>query len=190
MSGRENNYINSIYVVFGLILIAAFSRIIPHYPNFTPICSIALFGAAYLRNTYTAYLLPLIALFLSDIIINNYILSEFFDGFTLFYKGFFWQYGSFIIITFLGRKLLTHISIKKVLGVSISSSLVFFIISNFGVWVSSSFYSKDIFGLFSTYLVAIPFYFGTLGGSLFYSLALFGMYEIYSKKIIKIHVAK
>ena len=43
---------NSFYFVLGLILIAAFSRIIPHYPNFTPLCAIALFGAKYFRNKF------------------------------------------------------------------------------------------------------------------------------------------
>ena len=100
MNSSKNNF----YFVLGLILIAAFARIIPHYPNFTPLCAIALFGGKYFNNKYIAYLLPLLALWFSDILINNFILNNYFDGFTLFYSGFYWQYGSFILITLLAGK--------------------------------------------------------------------------------------
>ena len=176
---------NNFYFILGLILIAAFARIIPHYPNFTPLCAIALFGAKYFRNKYLAFLIPIVTLWFSDIIINNFVLSKYFDGFTLFYSGFYWQYGSFLLITLLGRKTLNNLSFLKLLGVSISSSLLFFLISNFGVWVSSSFYSKDIFGLVACYVAAIPFYYGTLSGTIFYSFFLFGSYEFLSRKLSK-----
>ena len=65
-------------------------------------------------------------------------------------------------------------------------SLLFFIISNFGVWTSSSFYSKDIFGLIACYVAAIPFYYGTLSGTIFYSFFLFGSYEFLSRKLSKV----
>ena len=181
---------NRFYFALGLILIAAFSRIIPHYPNFTPLCAIALFGAKYFNNRYLAFLVPIIALWFSDIIINNFILSQYFDGFTLFYSGFYWQYGSFILITLLGRKTLKNLSFLKLIGVSISSSLLFFIISNFGIWISSSIYSKDILGLITCYTAAIPFYFGTLSGSVFYSFFLFGSYELLSKNTSKVFTNK
>ena len=177
---------NRFYFVLGLILIAAFSRIIPHYPNFTPLCAIALFGAQYFRNKNLAFLIPIVALRFSDVIINNFILSQYFESFTLFYSGFYWQYGSFLLITLIGRITLNNFSFLKLLGVSISSSLLFFIISNFGVWSSSSFYSKDIMGLIACYTAAIPFYFGTLSGSVFYSFFLFGSYELFSKNTTKV----
>ena len=91
----------------------------------------------------------------------------------------------YLLITILGRKTLNNLSFLKLLGVSISSSLLFFLISNFGVWVSSSFYSKDIFGLVACYVAAIPFYYGTLSGTVFYSFFLFGSYEFLSRKLSK-----
>ena len=182
MNSSKNNF----YFVLGLILIAAFARIIPHYPNFTPLCAIALFGGKYFNNKYIAYLLPLLALWFSDILINNFILNNYFDGFTLFYSGFYWQYGSFILITLIGRKTLKNFSFVRLLGISISSSLLFFVISNFGVWISSSFYSKDIFGLAACYIAAIPFYYGTLSGTIFYSFFLFGSYELLLQKLSKV----
>ena len=137
---KKNN--EKLLLVVGIIVLAALSRIIPHYPNFTPLCAIALFGAKYFKNIYFAILIPLVSLWVSDIIINNFILSTYFDGFVLFYSGFLWQYASFILISFFGRLSLKKISLLKLFGVSISSSLIFFLVSNFGVWASSSFYSK------------------------------------------------
>ena len=182
MSESKNN---NFYLVLGLILIVAFSRLIPHYPNFTPLCSIALFGAKYFNNRYLAYILPIFSLWLSDIIINNFVLGQYFNEFTLFYSGFYWQYGSIILITLIGRLTLKNISFSKILGVSLSSSLIFFVISNFGVWISSSFYPNTLSGLISCYVAAIPFYYGTLGGAIFYSFFLFGSYEFISKRTNK-----
>ena len=116
IESRNNNF----YLVLGLILIVAFSRLIPHYPNFTPLCAIALFGAKYFNNKYLAYVLPLFALWLSDVIINNFVLGEYFSDFTLFYSGFYWQYGSFMLITLFGRLTLKNISVSKILGISLS----------------------------------------------------------------------
>ena len=75
---------NSFYFVIGLILIASFSRIIPHYPNFTPIIAISLFGGKYFENRNLAFFLPVFILWISDLIINNFIL-DYYKTFTFFY---------------------------------------------------------------------------------------------------------
>ena len=100
------------------------------------------------------------------------------------------QYGSFLIIGLIGRITLKKLSFFKLIGVSISASLLFFIISNFGVWVSSSLYSKDFTGLIACYISAIPFYIGTLSGSVFYSVFLFGSYELLYKNPAKVYSNK
>ena len=179
----KNN--NNFYFILVIILLASISRIIPHYPNFTPLCAIALFGGKYFKNKYLAFIIPTLALWFSDLIINNFIINQYFESFIFFYSGFYWQYGSLLLIVFLGRKTLKKIYLLKLIGVSISSSLIFFIISNFGVWASSSLYSNDFMGLISCYIAAIPFYFGTISGTLFYSFFLFGSYELLFKNSLK-----
>ena len=170
--------INLTYIgVIALILFASFTRIIPHMPNFTPIGAMALFGGAYLSNKYYAFIIPILSLWLSDLIINNFILN-YYDQFTWFYPGFIWQYASFGIIILLGYFLLKKITLKKVLMTSIGSSLVFFVITNFGVWATGSMYPLSIVGLISCFVLAIPFYKGTLLGFLFYSSFLFGVFEM------------
>ena len=166
-----------------LIFLASFSRIVPHVPNFTPIVAIALFSASYFSNKYLAFIIPILSLWLSDLVINNIILSGYYKEFIWFYPGFIWQYVSFLIIAIIGLKTLKKRSFIRILGVTISSSLVFFLITNFGVWASGSMYPKNIFGILACYTAAIPFYYSTLFGSLFYSFFLFGTYEFYALKL-------
>ena len=171
---------NSFLIIF--ILFASFSRLIPHIPNFTPIGAIALFGGAYFKNKFHAFLIPISSLFLSDLIINNFFLVIDNENFTWFYSGFLWQYLSFTLIIIIGIYNSNKFNFKNLLISVIGSSIVFFIITNFGVWISGSMYPKNIFGLISCYTLAIPFYNGTLLGFLFYSFLLFGIIEFLKLK--------
>jgi len=167
-----------------LILVASFSRLILHLPNFTPIGAIALFGGACFKNKFHAFLIPIASLFISDLIINNLILENYYETFTWFYPGFLWQYSSFCIIILIGYFSLKKLSLKKVCLSTITSSLLFFIITNFGVWISGSLYPLNINGLITCYILAIPFFKGTLLGFLFYSSFLFGTFEIFKSRLV------
>ena len=181
-----NKFNISYVVIISLILLASFSRIIPHIPNFTPIGAMALFGGAYLKNRYHAFLIPIASLWFSDLVINNFIYS-FYSDFTWFYSGFLWQYLSFVLIILIGHFFLKKLSIKSVFFTTISSSLLFFIVTNFGVWISGTMYPLDFQGLTTCYVMALPFYKGTLLGFIVYSTFLFGILE-FSK--IKFQILK
>ena len=168
-------------IIILLILFASFSRIIPHIPNFTPIGAIALFGGAYLKNKYHAFLIPIASLWLSDLILNNFIFT-FYSDFTWFYPGFLWQYISFTLIIILGFFLLKKINFKNVFIAAASSSILFFVITNFGVWISGSMYTLDFQGLITCYVMALPFFKGTLLGFMCYSAFLFGILEFSKHK--------
>ena len=182
------NKINISYVVIiSLILFASFSRIIPHMPNFTPVGAMALFGGAHLKNRYHAFLIPISSLWVSDLILNNFIFS-FYSDFTWFYPGFLWQYTSFILIIIIGYLFLKKLNFKNVFITTVLSSLLFFIITNFGVWISGSMYTLDFQGLITCYTMALPFFKGTLLGFMCYSAFLFGVLEFSKHKfeILKI----
>ncbi len=78
-----------IHLYFGalviLILLAAFSRVIPHMANFSPLGAIGLFGAAYFTRRWQAFLIPIAATWLSDLFINNVIYAQYYPSFTWFY---------------------------------------------------------------------------------------------------------
>ena len=182
------NKINLTYLaVVLLILIASFSRIIPHMPNFTPIGAMALFGGAYFKNKYHAFLIPILSLWISDLVINNFILS-YYNEFTWFYSGFLWQYSAFIIIILIGYYSLNKLNFKNILFSSLGSSLIFFVVTNFGVWISGSMYPLDLNGFITCYVLALPFYKGTLLGFLFYSSFLFGVFEMTKLKTLSVNL--
>ena len=175
---------NNFYFILGIILLASFSRLIPHYPNFTPVIAIAIFGGNFFNNRILAVSIPLVILWISDLIINNFVFN-YYESFIFFYPGFFWQYLPIICITLIGRYSIDKVSLLRLLGVSVSSSLIFYLVSNFGVFISSSIYTKDLSGLILCYTAALPFFYGTLSSTVIYTFSLFGLKEfLTSKRII------
>jgi hypothetical protein len=148
----KNQKINIRFGVLSLlILLAAFSRLIPHPPNFAPIGSMALFGAAYFSRKYIALILPVVAMWLSDLFINNVVYASYFEGFVFFYQGFYWTYLSFILIGISGFFILKKVKPQNILIGAVSASVLFFVVSNFGVWMSGTMYPKTPEGLLTCY---------------------------------------
>ncbi len=150
-----------VLIIAGIILFAAVMRLVPHYPNFTPIAAIALFGGAHLGKRWLAFFIPLFALFISDLLIG-------FHGFMIP------VYISFALVVLLGQLMKNNIKAHTVLGASIASSTLFFIITNFAVWAGSPYYSQTFAGLIQSYTMAVPFFHTSLLGDLFYSVLFFG----------------
>ncbi|MBO7523836.1 MAG: hypothetical protein J6T30_08300 [Bacteroidales bacterium] len=171
-------------VVTLFVLIAAFSRLLPHPQNFAPISAMALFSAAYYNRKYFAFLMPILAMFLCDIVLNNVIYAGFYDKFVLFYPGAIYTYLSFIVIALVGFVLLKKVSVGRVIVSSLLASVIFFLISNFGTWASGLMpYTKDFSGLMTCYAAGIPFFKNTLMGDLFYCGVMFGIYELVKSKV-------
>jgi hypothetical protein len=167
----------AIYIIIGFIVFAALSRLLPHAYNFTPIGAIALFGAAYFSDKKWALIIPLTAIWISDLLLNNLVYTAYYDGFTWFTGGALYLYGSIAMIVILGYYLLKKITIGRVLGGAVGASVIFYIVSNFGVWVTSPMYPLSLEGLIACYVAAIPFFHNTLAGNVIYSAVLFGGYE-------------
>lgn len=167
----------SILIVTGLIIFAALTRLLPHAYNFTPLGAIALFGAAYFTEKRWALVVPLLAFWMSDLLLNNITYAAYYDGFTWFTSGMLYTYGSIAMIVVLGYYLLKKITFGRVFGGALGASVIFFIVSNFGVWVSSSMYPLTTEGFITCYAAAIPFFHYTIAGNVVYSAVLFGTYE-------------
>ena len=105
------------FIIALIMVLAAFSRLIPHPPNFTPVTAIALFGGLYLSNKAMAYALPLTVMAISDLFLG-------FSSITFF------VYFAFLIVSFIGTQ-----SKKPSFLAILISSISFFIITNFGVWI-------------------------------------------------------
>lgn len=156
-----------------LILIAVISRLIPHPANFAPIGAVALFGGCYISNKKMAFIIPLTIMFLSD------LLLQFISG-NGFHPVMLWVYTSFALITLLGFYLRGKEKGQNILVSSLTGSVIFFLITNFGQWVTG-YYGYANGSLVHSYVEAIPFFSGTLLGDLFYNLLLFGSFALIRK---------
>ena len=145
-----------IVLFFYFVGLIALGRIIPHPPNFTPVLAMAVFMPYLTRDIYSAMLVPLSAMFVSDLYLG-------------LHSSMFWVYTSILLGTTLSQY---TISMKKTyvhLGSNaLLSSTIFFIVTNFAVWMSGSMYPLTIDGLLLCYTMAIPFFGNTLAGTLFY----------------------
>jgi hypothetical protein len=177
---------NKLVLLTGMILTAALTRLLPHPNNFSPIAAMALFGGAYFGKRSTALLIPLIALWLSDLVLNNTVYAAFYNGFTWITPSFYWSYGVFAMLAMAGTSFLQKPTTPRVLGASLSASVVFFLVSNFGVWLESGMYPKTATGLSACYAAGLPFLSNTIVGDLVYTGVLFGVYQwIQNKYLVK-----
>ena len=147
-------------IIFFIVLLAAMTRLIPHPPNFTPIIAIGLVSGAYINNRYFCFFVPICAMIVSDCFLG-------------FHSLVYWVYGSLLLIPLLGMLLKNKVNIINCILGCASGSILFFIITNFGVWISSSYYPKTIEGILTCYTMAIPFFVNTLTSSLLYSAIIF-----------------
>ncbi len=149
----------------GLIAIALLSRLIPHWPNFTAMIAVAFSGGVLFGKRIQALVLPLLVLFLGDLIINN---TLYFDGsFSLFTHGFAYIYGAYILVALLGVMGRSGSYLTKGLG-ALSAALIFYLVTNFGVWLGNPFYAQNLSGLMSSYAAGLPFLLNSAISTLFY----------------------
>ena len=151
--------------LLGAIVAAAALRLVPHPPNFTPIGAMALFSGAYLGRRPLAFVAPIGALLLSDLILG-------------FYHGQATVYFSVALIVMVGMLALRRVSPIRVGAAALASSVLFFIITNLGMWYCSGFYPRTTAGLEACFIAAIPFFQNTVAGDLFYATLLFGGFRL------------
>jgi hypothetical protein len=147
------------------IAAAAALRLVPHPPNFSPIDAMALFSGAYLGRRWLAFAAPLAALLLSDMVLG-------------FYQGFWIQYVAVALVVLLGSVTLNRVSAPRVGATAIASAILFFVVTNFGVWTLGTMYPMTAAGLADCYVAAIPFFQNTVAGDLFYATLLFGGFAL------------
>lgn len=159
-----------------MIVLAALSRLIPHPDNVTPVGAMALFGGAYFSRKYLAFIVPLLAMWLSDLVLNNTLYAHYYDGFV--WMGNIWVYTAILLIGLIGMTLLKKVKVKNVVIASVAGSVLFFLLTNFGTWAGPySMFPKTPGGLLSTYVAGLPFFRAGLLGDLVYCGVLFGGFE-------------
>lgn len=150
-------------VLFSFVLIAALTRLVPHPPNFAPITAMSLFAGAYFTRKQLAFIVPLLAMLISDLFLGFYTISIF-------------VYLSFAVITWMGQQ-----QNKVTPKIVLLGSVLFFLISNIGVWLLH--YPKTIDGLVNCFALAIPFFATSLIGDIFYSVILVFGFSAISRRL-------
>lgn len=152
-------------VVVGLVGLVALTRFLPHPPNFTPVMSVALFGSAVFFNRYLGIALALCAMILSDIGLGLHSTLPF-------------VYLAMVIAGLLGFALRENRSALRILGMTLAGSVVFFVITNLGVFLMQDLYPRTFAGFIACYTMAIPFFKNSLAGDLVFSVTLFTLHFV------------
>jgi hypothetical protein len=180
MSLEKINIRNSVLIL--MIILAAAARFIHLdnqnvWANFTPVGAVSLFGGAYFTDKKKAYLVPLITLFLSDLLIN-YL---YFHKFVWFYSSAIWVYISFVAMVYIGT-LLPKINVVNVILASFGAVLIHWLLTDINPWLYGNLYDRSIMGYFQSLFAAIPFERSWLMGNLIYGFVLFGGFELAKAK--------
>ncbi len=149
-------------IAYILIVIGFMMRLIPHAPNIAPVAAIALFAGAYLDRRIVPWV-PLAIMIASDIIIGLHDVV-------------FYTWGAFILIGLLGMRLKEKRTPLRIFGMTVSSALIFFAISNFGV--ALAWYPHTAQGFIRCYVNALPFLRNTMISNVTFAFVLFGCYEL------------
>jgi len=166
ISKKGVNQAVSRYIPIVLMMgIAILMRLIPHPPNFTPVLAIGLFGAITIPNNSLKFAIPIVIMIVSDAFIG-------------FHQTLPFVYLAIALGGSLGIILKNHFSYRNLILTSTISSVLFFIITNIGVWLTGLLYPKTAMGLYQCLIAAIPFFHNTLLSTIAYSIAIFSGYKL------------
>lgn len=163
------------FVVLSIIVVAAVLRLLPHWPNFTPIAAMALFSGTYLEKKHLAFAIPIAAMFVSDLFIGLHA------NIPAVYIG-------FVITVLIGIFIRRRVNVGTILLASLSSSVIFFLITNFSSWLASPFYPQTFTGLMEAYIAGlaffrdhahgISFFMNEILGTVFFSATFYGIFYL------------
>jgi len=151
-------------IVLCLIALGVSLRVIPHPDNFAPMAAIAIFGGALLPKRL-ALLAPLGAMIISDAFIGFHSLIVV-------------TWGCYALIALASQLWLKKPNLLRMATITLGSSLFFFVVTNFAVWLTSEMYSLNMSGLERCFILALPFFRNTLLSDLIYTSSLFGLYYL------------
>ena len=150
-----------------IIIAGAAARLLPHPPNFTPVAAMALFAGAMMAPRLLAFVVPLGAMLLSDLVIGVG------DGSHMPYV-----YGAFALTVLMGMAIRGRVGLGSVPLTALGASVLFFGLTNFGAWLGTGLYPQTAEGLWAAYVAGIPFFAHTLAGNLFFSALFFGGFAL------------
>lgn len=174
-------------VLIGFLALAVASRLFilggTNWVNFSPIASMALFAGIYFNQKIQAISWTILAVWLSNLLLNNFLYTEYYPSFSFGFEGV--HMGIFALITLLGSRLNQQkLTALNFISTNLVSGIGFFLLSNFAVWLSSDItYSKSLQGLLACYAAGIPFLKNTLASQFIFSAIFLGSFEYLKNRI-------
>ena len=168
LMNKINKKIIPLVLPICLILVLSFSRLIPHPWNFTPILATGIFAGFYFKQFFLSLFIVICSMFLGDLFLG-------------FHSTMFFTYISLAAVVLIGTYI-KRFKFKEILFSSIAGSLSFFIITNFGSWLTLEMYEKNFSGLLQSYFLAIPFFHNTLISTFLYLVVFKLFFDLYKKK--------
>ena len=169
---KFNKNLKNYFLPICLILVLSFSRLIPHPWNFTPILAVGIFSGFYFKNFILSLFIVVFSMFLGDLYLG-------------FHSTMFFTYISLSVAVVIGL-FIKHFKFTEILFSGLVSSVCFFIITNFGAWLTLEMYEKNFDGLLQSYVLALPFFHNTLISTFLYLMVLKLLFDLVIKKISKI----
>jgi Family of unknown function (DUF6580) len=167
---RAQNLKFQLITISVIIFALAIFRLLPHLPNVSPVAAMALFGGAYFADKRVAFIVPFVALFLSDLVLG-------------LHNSMIFVYTGFALTVAIGFLLKNRVSMTNTIFAMVISSVLFFLLTNFGAWMTSGLYVKSAEGLMQAYVAGIPFFQNSLLGNLVFAAVIFGGYHLLQKSI-------
>ena len=166
-----NKNLKNYFLPICLIIVLSFSRLIPHPWNFTPVLAMGIFSGFYFKNFILSSFIVVFSMFVGDLFLG-------------FHSTMFFTYTSLIIAVVLGL-LIKKFKFTEILFYGSASSVCFFLVTNFGAWLTLEMYEKSFAGLLQSYILAIPFFHNTLISTFLYLIIfkLFFNFVIERKKL-------
>lgn len=158
-----------------IVLLAVVARFAPHPPNFSPVFGALLFGGACLKKRDSIWF-PVAVLAASDLVLTTQVYRLPFG----WHDALGWT--AFAAVALMGWWLRDHMTVGRVLAASFAGPAVFFLISNFVVWLGWRMYPPTVAGLAACYAAALPFFGNSLVAGVLFSGVLFGGYEFYRRQ--------
>ena len=168
---------NKIFIILLMTILLIVSRLITDIPNFTPTIALVIFTGYFIKNRYIVLLIILISQGISDFYIG-------------LHDSMLFIYFSFLLIAFISPLVIKKLNLSSVITASLIGPVIFFIISNFGVWYSMNIYSNDMRGLIECYLAGVPFFDETLISTLLFSITIYVINKILLKNLINLSFSK
>ena len=181
-------------VVLLIIIVIAVIRVFNNFStemtalaNYSPLAAMALFGSAYFKGNIKPLLFPLMAIFISDIILFATVYKQYGNGFL--YDGWLWVYGAFLLIAINGKLIIRKVTVKNIALSIIVAVFIHWIVTDFGVWIGSATYPQTWSGFNACLAAAIPFELRLLTATAVYSAIMFGVFELVQRKYVALRSA-